>query len=202
MEIIDSTAFVTTVWCYLCKKHQHSLQRDVRIRVIAKTNMETYCEGTHIYSLWPKIKLHAKRPLFKNLPPVPVFDIQILTKLTGYEWFSNSIIKQLSLFTQQLLLFIPEELYRSLFYHSSWALQKSDLKLFCKFQKQIPGILKLVRYYAVIISRCGKLPCKHGGKRCSLLWQKRQKSSKILMDRLIKVDEKTSVSNIIHVRNI
>ena len=44
--------------------------------------------------------------------------------------------------------------------------------------------------------------CKHGGKRCSLLWQKRQNSSKISMDRLIKVDEKTSVSNIIHVSYI
>ena len=32
--------------------------------------------------------------------------------------------------------------------------------------------------------------CKHGGKRCSLLWQKRQNFSKISMDRLIKVDEK------------
>ena len=59
-------------------------------------------------------------------------------------------------------------------------------------------ILKLVRYYAVIKSRCGKLPCKHGGKRCLLLWQKRHNSSKISMDHLIKVDEKTSVSNIIH----
>ena len=39
--------------------------------------------------------------------------------------------------------------------------------------------------------------CKYGGKRCSLLWQKRQNSSKILMDRVIKVYEKTSVSNII-----
>ena len=44
--------------------------------------------------------------------------------------------------------------------------------------------------------------CKHGRKRCSLLWQKRQNSSKISMDRLIKVDEKTSVSNIIHVSYI
>ena len=32
-------------------------------------------------------------------------------------------------------------------------------------------------------------PCT-GGNRCSLLWQKRQISSKILMDRLIKVDKK------------
>ena len=42
-------------------------------------------------------------------------------------------------------------------------------------------ILRLVRYYAVIISRCGKLKCKHGGKRCSLalVWQKHQNSSKI-----------------------
>ena len=32
-------------------------------------------------------------------------------------------------------------------------------------------------------------PCT-GGKRCSLLWQKRQISSKILMDWLIKVDKK------------
>ena len=44
--------------------------------------------------------------------------------------------------------------------------------------------------------------CKHGGKRCSLLWQKRQNSSKISMDRLIKRYEKTSVSNIIHVSYI
>ena len=60
-------------------------------------------------------------------------------------------------------------------------------------------ILKLVRYYAVIISRCGKLPCKHGGKWCLLLWQKRQNSSKILMDQLIKVDEKTSVNYMNHI---
>ena len=33
-------------------------------------------------------------------------------------------------------------------------------------------ILKIVCYYAVIISHYGKLPCKHGGKRCSLIWQK------------------------------
>ena len=32
--------------------------------------------------------------------------------------------------------------------------------------------------------------CKHGGKQCSLLWQKRQNSSKISMDRLIKEDKK------------
>ena len=51
-------------------------------------------------------------------------------------------------------------------------------------------ILKLVRYYAVIISPYGKFPCKHGAKRCSLLWQKRQNSRKISMDRLIKVDGK------------
>ena len=44
--------------------------------------------------------------------------------------------------------------------------------------------------------------CKHGGKQCSLLRQKRQNSSKISMDRLIKVDEKTSVSNIIHISYI
>ena len=41
--------------------------------------------------------------------------------------------------------------------------------------------------------------CKHGGKRYLLLWQKGQNSSKISMDQLIKVDEKTSMSNIIHV---
>ena len=39
--------------------------------------------------------------------------------------------------------------------------------------------------------------CKHGGKQCSQLRQKCQNSSKISMDRLIKLDEKTSVSNII-----
>ena len=65
-------------------------------------------------------------------------------------------------------------------------------------------ILKLVCYFAVIISRCRKLwnGCKHGGKRCSLLWQKRQNSSKISMARLIKVYKKTSVSNIIYVSYI
>ena len=41
--------------------------------------------------------------------------------------------------------------------------------------------------------------CKHGGKQCSLLRQKHQNSNKISMDRLIKVDEKMLVSNIIHV---
>ena len=44
--------------------------------------------------------------------------------------------------------------------------------------------------------------CKHGGKQCSLLWQKHQNSSEISVDRLIKVDEKMSVSNIIHVSYI
>ena len=46
--------------------------------------------------------------------------------------------------------------------------------------------------------------CKHGlgGKRRSLLWQKHQTSSKISINRLIKVDEKMSVSNIIHVSYI
>ena len=59
-------------------------------------------------------------------------------------------------------------------------------------------ILRLVRYYAVIISRCGKLKCKHGGKRCSLalLWQKHQNSSKISMDRFVMVDEK-NVSGVV-----
>ena len=42
---------------------------------------------------------------------------------------------------------------------------------------------------------------KHGGK-WSLLWQNRQNSSEISMDRLIKLDEKTLVSNIIHVSYI
>ena len=57
-------------------------------------------------------------------------------------------------------------------------------------------ILKLVRYYAVIISRYGILPCKLGGKWCSLLWQIRQNSSKISMDRLIKVDDKMLIHKI------
>ena len=45
--------------------------------------------------------------------------------------------------------------------------------------------------------------CKHdGGKRYSLLWQKRWNSHKILMNRLIKGDEKASVSNLICVSYI
>ena len=73
----------------------------------------------------------------------------------------------------------------------------------CWRSSNMSRILKLVRYYAVIISRCGNLSgCKHCGKRCSLPWQKNQNSSKILMYRLMKVDEKTSLNNIIHVRNI
>ena len=44
--------------------------------------------------------------------------------------------------------------------------------------------------------------CKHAAKHWSLLWQKHQNSSKVSMDRLIKVDKKTSVSNIIHVSYI
>ena len=56
---------------------------------------------------------------------------------------NDSIIKQLFLFTQQLLLFIPKELFSLLFYHSTWELQKSDLKLFYKFQKRIPAYLQI-----------------------------------------------------------
>ena len=48
----------------------------------------------------------------------------------------------------------------------------------------------------------GSFACKHGGNRCSLLWQKHQNSRKISMDRLIKMYEKMSVSNIIHVSYI
>ena len=65
---------------------------------------------------------------------------------------NDSIIKQLFLFTQELLLFIPEELFRSLFYHSSWELQKSDLKLFCKFQKWIPANVALPFTHPCILS--------------------------------------------------
>ena len=60
--------------------------------------------------------------------------------------------------------------------------------------------LKLVRYYAVIVSSCGKLWMQTWWKTVlAALTKTRQNSSKILMDRLTKADEKMSVSNIIHV---
>ena len=69
---------------------------------------------------------------------------------------------QLFLFTQQLLLFIPGELFRSLFYHSSWELQKSDLKLFCKFQKWISAVVvTLVSSTPIcLFFNLAKLQCK------------------------------------------
>ena len=45
-ETIDSTTYVTKVWCTLCQKHKEKLKTDFRLRGVAKTNMLHYILGT------------------------------------------------------------------------------------------------------------------------------------------------------------
>ena len=71
--------------------------------------------------------------------------------------------------------------------------------------KHVTNIETCTLLYAVIISRCRNMDAnmvENGGHCFDQNGEKRQNSRKISMDRLIKVYEKTSVSNIIHVSYI